>query len=84
MRLLKNIIVFLLLIFIQTAAMADGRGNLSLDEMASQLQKQNGVEILSAEIQQGKQGAVYRFKVKKNGRVRVLMMRPDGTPVKRQ
>ena len=84
MRLLKNIIVFLLLIFIQTAAMADGRGNLTLDEMASRLQKQNGVHILSADVQQGKQGVIYRFKVKKDGRVRVLLMHPDGTPVKRQ
>jgi len=84
MRLLKNIIVFLLLIFLQSVAMADGRGNLTLDEMASRLQKTNGVQILSAEIQQGKQGMVYRFKVKKDGRVRVLMMRPDGTAVKRQ
>ena len=65
MRLLKNIIVFLLLIFLQTVAMADGKGSLTLDEMASRLQKQNGVQILSAEIQQGKQGMVYRFKVKK-------------------
>lgn len=84
MRLLKNIIVFLLLIFLQSVAMADGRGNLTLDEMASRLQKTNGVQILSAEIQQGKQGMVYRFKVKKDGRVRVLMMHPDGTAVKRQ
>ena len=84
MRLLKNIIVIILLIFLQTVAMADGRGNLTLDEMASRLQKQNGVQILSAEIQQGKQGMVYRFKVKKNGRVRVLLMHPDGTPVKRK
>ena len=84
MRLLKYIIVFLLLIFIQTAGMADGRGNLTLDEMATRLQKQNGVHILSADVQQGKQGVVYRFKVKKDGRVRVLLMHPDGTPVKRK
>lgn len=83
MRLLKNIFVFLLLIFLQTVAMADGRGDLTLDEMAARLQKQNDVQILSAEIQRGKQGMVYRFKVKKDGRVRVLMMHPDGTPVKR-
>jgi len=39
---------------------------------------------LSAEIQYGKQGQVYRFKVKKKGRVRVLLMYPDGTPVQRK
>jgi hypothetical protein len=53
----------------------------TLDEMASRIQKQSGAQILSAEIQQTKQGKIYRFKVKKKGRVRVLLMRPDGSSV---
>ena len=84
MQRLKKFLVCLFLVTFQNTALADGRGNLTLDEMASRIQKQGEVQILSAEIQQGRQGQVYRFKVKKKGRVRVLLMYPDGTPVQRK
>jgi outer membrane lipoprotein-sorting protein len=80
MQLLRVFFIFLMLISFQLAA-ADGKQNYTLDEMASRIQKQSGAQILSAEIQQTKQGKIYRFKVKKKGRVRVLLMRPDGSSV---
>ncbi len=80
MQLLRNIFIILMLISFQPAV-ADNRQSYTLDEMASRIQKQSGAQILSAEIQQTKQGKIYRFKVKKKGRVRVLLMRPDGTRV---
>ena len=80
MQLLRNIFIILMLISFQPV-IADGKQNYTLDEMASRIQKQSGAQILSAEIQQTKQGKIYRFKVKKKGRVRVLLMRPDGSSV---
>jgi len=80
MQLLRVFFIFLMLISFQLAA-ADGRQYYTIDEIASQIQKQSGAQILSAEIQQTKQGKIYRFKVKKKGRVRVLLMRPDGSSV---
>lgn len=82
MRLLRNIFIILMLVSFQLAAAA-GRQHYTLDEMASRIQKQSGAQILSAEVQQTKQGRIYRFKVKKKGRVKVLLMRPDGTRIKR-
>lgn len=85
MRLLKYFFIFLILISFQTVVVADDRKHFTLDEMASRIQKQTGAQILSAEVQQGKKGGVYyRFKVKKKGRVRVMLMHPDGTAVKRK
>ena len=81
MRLLRIIFIFLILISFQTVAAADDRQYYTIDEMASRIQKQSGAQILSAEIQQTKQGEIYRFKVKNKGRVRVLLMRPDGSSV---
>jgi len=80
MQLLRNIFIILMLISFQPA-IADGKQYYTLDEMASRIQKESGAQILSAEIQQTKEGKIYRFKVKKKGRVRVLLMRPDGSPV---
>jgi hypothetical protein len=81
MRLLRNFCFILMLIAFQHVA-ADERQHYTLDEMASRIQKQSGAQILSAEIRQGKQGKIYRFKVKKKGRVRVIQVLPDGSPVK--
>ena len=85
MRLLRVLLMFLMLTSFQLAV-ADKRQHYTLDEMATRIQQQSGAQILSAETQQTKQGKVYRFKVKKKGRVKVLLMRPDGTsvPVKRK
>ena len=83
MRLLRNIFILLILISTQLAT-ADNSQSYTLDEMATRIQKQSGAQILSADIQQTKQGKIYRFKVKKKGRVRVLLMSPDGTPVKQK
>ena len=85
MQLLRNIFIILMLISLQPAV-ADKRQHYTLDEMATRIQQQSGAQILSAETRQTKQGKVYRFKVKKKGRVKVLLMRPDGTsvPVKRK
>ena len=80
MRLLKTLLVFLLLTACQPVVAADDRRNYSLDEMASRIQQQTGSEILSAEVKQTRQGVIYRFKIKKEGRVRVLAVHPDGSP----
>lgn len=80
MRLLKTLLVFLLLTVCQPVVAADDGRNYSLDEMASRIQQQTGSEILSAEVKQTRQGVIYRFKVKKEGRVRVLAVHPDGSP----
>lgn len=82
MRLLKTLLVFLLLTVCQPVVAADDRRNYSLDEMASRIQQQTGSEILSAEVKQTRQGVIYRFKIKKEGRVRVLAVHPDGSPAK--
>ncbi len=79
-----KLLIFLLLFSIHTFALADSRRYFSLDEMASRIQKQSGAQILSAGIQQTKRGKIYRFKVKKKGRVRILLMRPDGTRINRR
>ncbi len=84
MRLLKYLFMFLLLISIQSVAFAEGKEYYTLDDMASRIQQKSGAQILSADIVQTKQGEVYRFKVKKKGRVRVLLMRPDGTRINRK
>ena len=85
MRLLRLFFIFMMLTSFQLAV-ADKHQHYTLDEMATRIQQQSGAQILSAEIQQTKKGDVYRFKVKKKGRVKVLLMRPDGTsvPVKRK
>lgn len=83
MRQLRNIFIVLILVFLQPAV-AIGKQYYSLDEMAAKIQQQSGAQILSAETQQTKQGKVYRFKVKKDGRVRVMNVRPDGSPVKKK
>jgi len=83
MRLLRNIFIILMLTSFQLAA-AEERPYYTIDEMASRIQEQSGAQILSADIQQTKQGKIYRFKVKKKGRVRVLLMRPDGTRIKQK
>ncbi len=83
MRLLKYLFIFLLLISIQSVTFADGSKYYTLDQMAARIQKQSGAQILSADVLETKQGKVYRFKVKKKGRVRVLTMRPDGTIINR-
>ncbi|MEA1889983.1 MAG: hypothetical protein U9N50_09420 [Pseudomonadota bacterium] len=80
MRLLRVFFIFLMLISSQLAV-ADSRQHYTLDEMASRIQQQSGAQILSADVQQTEQGKVYRFKVKKKGRVRVLLMKPDGTRI---
>jgi hypothetical protein len=82
MRLLKTLLIILMLSSFQLATAA-GRQHYTLDEMASRIQRQSGAQILSAEIQQTKRGKIYRFKVKKKGRVKVLLMHPDGTRIKR-
>jgi len=81
MRLLKILFIIILLSSMQSVAVADGKKTYTLNQMATQIQKRSGAQILSAEIQQTRQGKVYRFKVKKNGRIRVLLMRPDGTRI---
>lgn len=83
MRLLRNFCFILMLTLFQQGA-ADDRQHYTLDEMASRIQKQSGAQILSAEILQGQQGKIYRFKIKKKGRVRVIQVLPDGSPVKQK
>lgn len=83
MQLLRAFFIFLMLSLAQPVV-AKERPHYSLDEMAAKIQQQSGVQILSAETQQTKQGKVYRFKVKKDGRVRVMNVRPDGSPVKKK
>ncbi len=83
MRLLRNIIIILILTSFQLAV-AGERQYFTIDEMAYRIQEQTGAQILSADIKQTKRGEIYRFKVKKKGRVRVLLMRPDGTRIKRK
>ena len=51
---------------------------LSLDEATARVRDKTGGQVLSArEYRNGER--YYRFKVKKEGRVRVLYMRPDGS-----
>ena len=83
MRLLRVFFILLILVSFQAAA-AGQRPHYSLDEMAAQIQQQTGAQILSAEIMQTKKGKIYRFKLKKNGRVKVRTVRPDGSPVKKK
>ncbi|HEC26049.1 MAG TPA: hypothetical protein ENI67_01385 [Gammaproteobacteria bacterium] len=83
MRLLRNVFIIMILISFQLAV-AGKRQYYTIDEMASRIQKQTGAQILSANIQQTKRGKIYRFKVNKKGRVRVLLMRPDGTRINRR
>ena len=74
---------FILLLFTFSANLqADKRVHYSIDQVAAQL-KRSGAEILSAQVQQGtRQGIVYRFKIKEQGRIRVVKIRPDGTEVR--
>ena len=54
----------------------------SLDEMAQKIRRETGGQILSAqEISNGGE-RYYRFKINKDGRIRVLQVRPDGSRVK--
>ena len=54
---------------------------MSLDEATAQVRERTGGQVLSAkEYRNGER--YYRFKVKKQGRVRVLYMRPDGSQFK--
>ena len=55
---------------------------LSLDEAAARVRDRTGGQILSAKEYRSNGDRYYRFKVKKQGRVRVLYMRPDGTTFK--
>lgn len=80
MQQIRAILVFLLLTASQTIVAADDGRKYSLDEMASRIQQQTGSQILSAEVKQTREGVIYRFKIKKEGRVRVLTMHPDGSP----
>ncbi len=78
---MQKLRIFLITLMIIASPLADaGKQSYSLNEMASRIQNQ-GAQILSAEVVKGKNGKVYRFKVKKKGRVRVLLMRPDGTRI---
>lgn len=79
-----KLLIFLLLFSVHTFALAGSKNYFTLDEMASRIQKQTGAQILSANIQQTKRGKIYRFKVNKKGRVRILLMRPDGTRINRR
>ena len=83
MQNLLYISALLLVLLYQPAIAADGSKHYTIDEVAAQVQKDTGAQILSAEVSQGKQGKVYRFKIKKKGRIKVLLMYPDGTRVKR-
>jgi hypothetical protein len=60
---------------------ADSREKYTISQVAAQL-KDSGAEILSAEVRQEKGSKVYRFKIKEKGRIRVIVMRPDGTRVR--
>jgi uncharacterized membrane protein YkoI len=52
--------------------------SMSLDEATARVRDKTGGQVLSArEYRNGER--YYRFKVKKQGRVRVLYMRPDGS-----
>ena len=54
---------------------------LSLDEATARVRDKTGGQVLSAkEYRNGDR--YYRFKIKKQGRVRVLYMRPDGSQFK--
>jgi len=83
MRLLRVFFIFLMLSLAQPVV-AKERPYYSLDEMAAKIQQQGNTQILSAEIQQTQKGKVYRFKVKKDGRIRVMHVRPDGSIVKKK
>ena len=82
MRLLRYFFFIVLLFSFSAGLHADERRQYTISQVAAQL-KSSGAEILSAEIQEGtRQGIVYRFKIKKQGRIRVVFMRPDGTQVR--
>lgn len=54
---------------------------MSLDEATAHVRERTGGQVLSAkEYRNGER--YYRFKVKKQGRVRVLYLRPDGSQFK--
>ena len=55
---------------------------LSLDEAAARVRDRTDGQILSAKEYRSNGGRYYRFKVKKQGRVRVMYMRPDGSTFK--
>ena len=81
MQFIRYGLLIFLLSTIPGSLYADNREQYSIDQVAAQLKK-GGAEILSAEVLQGnRQGIVYRFKIKNQGRIRVIVMRPDGTRV---
>lgn len=82
MRLVKYFLLAFLLTCSTAGLFADNGRQYSIDQVAAQLKRSTGGEILSAEVQQDKKGTVYRFKIKNEGRVRVVVMRPDGTRVR--
>jgi uncharacterized membrane protein YkoI len=55
---------------------------LSLDEAAAKVRERTGGQILSAKEYRSNGDHYYRFKLKNQGRVRVLYMRPDGSTFK--
>jgi uncharacterized membrane protein YkoI len=59
-----------------------GHYRFSLDEAAARVRDRTGGQILSAQEKGSNGDRYYRFKVKKNGRVRVFYMHPDGTAFK--
>jgi outer membrane lipoprotein-sorting protein len=83
MRFLLNITVILFLA-IPALHAAPGNKQYTIDEVAKQLQQRTGSKILSADVVQGKSGKQYRFKLEKDGRIKVMLMNPDGTRAKRK
>jgi len=59
-----------------------GSPGMSLDEMAARLRRDQGARILSAEEYRLDGQPAYRFKLERDGRVRVMTLRPDGSRVR--
>jgi hypothetical protein len=72
----------LLLSLVCTPLHAQGNRQYTIDEVAAQVKRDTGSKILSAEVVQGGSGKYYRFKIEKKGRIKVLLMNPDGTRAK--
>jgi hypothetical protein len=53
----------------------------SLDQMAARVRQQTGGKILSAEEVRSNGERHYRFKVNTDGRIRVIRVLPDGSPL---
>jgi outer membrane lipoprotein-sorting protein len=80
MRYIKVLFLACLLVVSTTNLHAADR-EYTISQVAAQL-KDSGAEILSAEVKQERGGKVYRFKIKEKGRIRVVVMRPDGSRVR--